>query len=150
LNLLIDVTPPTSSVALPPYETSTSFTVNWSGSDPISGITSYNVYESDNGGAYTVFRANTTQTSAPFIGQNGHTYRFYSIATDKAGNVQSTPTVAQATALVDVTPQSSSVAALPQSVSSPSFTLRWSGSDPISGIASYNVYVSDNGGPYTL
>ena len=35
--------------------------------------------------------------SALFTGQPGHTYGFYSVATDNAGNVQPTPTSAQAT-----------------------------------------------------
>ena len=30
--------------------------------------------------------------SATFTGQTGHTYGFYSVATDAAGNVQPTPT----------------------------------------------------------
>ena len=40
---------------------------------------------------------------------------------------------------------------LPATESSTSFTVSWSGSDGDgSGIASYNVYVSDDGGPFTL
>ncbi len=52
---------------------------------------------------------------------------------------------------IDTTVPTSSVAALPATETSPSFTVKWSGSDGSgSGIADYNVYVSDNGGPYTL
>ena len=52
--ITIDNTVPTSTVtALPATETSTSFTVSWSGSDGDgSGIAYYNVYVSDDGGAY--------------------------------------------------------------------------------------------------
>jgi hypothetical protein len=38
----------------------------------------------------------TTQTSATFSGSFGHSYRFYSVATDVVGNRQPTPTSAQA------------------------------------------------------
>jgi hypothetical protein len=96
--------PPTSSVnALPAAETSSTFTVSWSGSDANGpGIASYNVYVSDNGGPFTPLMQNTTQTSTTFTGQNGHTYGFYSIATDQLGNSQATPTAAQATTTVQL------------------------------------------------
>jgi hypothetical protein len=143
---------PTSSVApLPATENALSFTISWSGQNSGGpGIASYDVYVSDNGSALAPFLTGTTQTSAKFSGQDGHSYQFYCVATDKAGNVQATPTSAQATTLVDTTPPSSSVNALP-AYSLPSFPVRWSGSDatPGSGVASYTIYVSVDGGPYT-
>src|SRR5262249_34472132 len=54
-------------------------------------------YVSDDGGAYTLWQSDTTATSANFTGVDGHTYTFYSAAFDNAGNVQPTPTAAQAT-----------------------------------------------------
>jgi RHS repeat-associated protein/uncharacterized repeat protein (TIGR01451 family) len=95
---LVDVLPPTSTVApLPPFSPA-GFTVTWSGSDGAagSGVASYDVFVSDNGGPFTAWQTATTHTSAPFTGQDGHTYAFYSVATDKAGNRQRTPTTAQA------------------------------------------------------
>jgi hypothetical protein len=79
--------------------------VSWSGTDAPggSGIASYNVYVSDNGGAFTPFVTSTTATSASFTGQVGHTYGFYSVAKDHVGNVQPTPTAAQATTTVSIT-----------------------------------------------
>jgi RHS repeat-associated protein len=96
----IDAGPPTSSVAsLPPRAASSSFTVNWSGQDDAggSGIAAYDVFVSDNGGPFTPLLTATTQTSATFTGQFGHTYGFYSVATDNVGNRQPTPTASQAT-----------------------------------------------------
>jgi RHS repeat-associated protein len=95
----IDAGPPTSSVLpLPPTETSTSFTVSWSGQDDPggSGIASFDIFVSDNGGPFTPFLTGTTQTSAIFDGQNGHTYGFYSVATDNVGHVEATPMAAEA------------------------------------------------------
>ncbi len=63
----IDAGPPTSSVvALPAVETSSDFTVSWSGQDDTggSGIAGCNIYVSNNGGAYTLWQSATTQTSA--------------------------------------------------------------------------------------
>jgi hypothetical protein len=49
----------------------------------------------------------------------------------------------------DVDGPSSAVASLPPAVG-PGFLVQWSGTDSGAGIRSYDVYVSDNGGPYTL
>ncbi len=103
--ITIDSVPPTSSVgSLPSAETAASFTVNWSGQDDTggSGVGSYNIYVSDNGGPYTLWQSATAQTSARFSGTNDHTYAFYSVATDNVGNVQPTPATAQATTTIDV------------------------------------------------
>jgi RHS repeat-associated protein len=98
----IDAGTPTSSVAaLPATETPPTFNVKWSGSDGNgSGIADYNVYVSDNGGAYSLWQSNTTSTSAVYTGQAGHTYSFYSIATSNVGLVQPTPSAPQATTKV--------------------------------------------------
>jgi hypothetical protein len=96
---IADVTPPTSGIAgLPAVSDSASFTVTWSGTDgqPGSGIALFQVYVSDNGGAYTLWNQSAAAGSAAFTGQNGHTYSFYSVATDHAGNRQPTPNGAQA------------------------------------------------------
>jgi hypothetical protein len=95
----IDAVAPTSSVvALPAIENSTTFNVSWSGQDDAggSGIGSYDVYVSDNSGPFALFQTLTTATSAAFSGQGGHTYGFFSVATDNVGNQQSLPTAAQA------------------------------------------------------
>jgi RHS repeat-associated protein len=150
-NTTVNAIPPTSTVSALPKYGPTSFTLNWSGS-AASGLSvaSYSVYVSDNGGAFAPLLTKTTLTSTTFNGVNGHTYGFYSVATDNVGNVQPTPSSAQASTTVDSVPPSSSVSPLPATVNSPSFTVNWSGSDPGGpGIASYSIYVSDNGGAFT-
>ena len=64
------------------------FTVSWHGSDPVAGIAYYSIYVRDNGGAFASWIKTTTDTTATFQGQVGHTYGFYAIATDNAGNVE--------------------------------------------------------------
>jgi hypothetical protein len=147
----VDGAPPTSTVAALPAFSPASFTVSWSGSDGGgSGIASYSVYVSDNGGAFTPWLTNTTQLSAAYAGTNGHTYGFYSTAIDNLGNQQSPPSSAQAGTTVDALPPSSSVAALPAITNTPSFTVSWSGRDNAggSGLATFTISVSDNGGPF--
>jgi hypothetical protein len=146
---------PTSSVnSLPHYTASTSIPLSWSGNDGGGpGLAAFDIFVSDNSGAFTLWKSfPATTTSANYIGQDGHTYGFYSVAIDNGGNVQSTPSGAQASTLVDVTPPTSSVSALPTYTPTTSFTLNWSGSDGAngSGIATFNIYVSDNGAPAAL
>lgn len=113
----IDNTPPTSQVsALPPDEPAAGFTVTWSGTDIGSGIQYFTIYVSDSGGPFTVWQQNTTATSAIFTGQVGHTYGFYSIATDLVGNVEGTKSAAEATTTVsvDTTPPTTTATLSPQ------------------------------------
>jgi hypothetical protein len=67
-----------------------------------SGIASYSVFFADNGGAFMPLLTDTTQTTTSFAGQVGHTYRFYSVATDNVGYVQAIPTAPQATTTVSL------------------------------------------------
>ena len=98
----LDVGAPQSQLAALPVTTpSNTFLVSWSGSDDAigptgSGIASYDVFVSDNGQAFELFLGGTTLTAANFTGQAGHTYAFYSVATDNVGYRQSTPSDAQA------------------------------------------------------
>jgi uncharacterized repeat protein (TIGR01451 family) len=85
----LDVDVPVSAVvALPSTESSACFTVSWSGTDVGSGIQGYNIFVSDNGGAFTGWLVGTTLTSSSYTGVAGHTYAFYSEAIDAAGNVE--------------------------------------------------------------
>jgi len=99
----IDAAPPVSSVQpLPATAPAASFPVRWSGMDDAggSGIGSYTIYVSDNGGPFTPWLTNTTLTSAIYAGQDNHSYGFLSVATDNVGNQEATPTTAQATTTV--------------------------------------------------
>jgi hypothetical protein len=98
----IDPSPPSSRVsALASTMSSKSFTVRWSGSDGAgSGVASYDVYVSTNGGPYQIWRAGATVTSAVFSGSYGNSYAFYSEARDRVGQVEAAPSTADARTLV--------------------------------------------------
>jgi hypothetical protein len=51
---------------------------------------------------------------------------------------------------IDNTAPMSQVAPLPPTEPQPTFTLNWSGTDIGAGIQGYTIYVSDNGGPYSV
>lgn len=94
----LDNSPPTSSVrSLPTTESCSNFQVSWSGSDVGSGVQDFTIFVSDNGGPFTSWLANTTETSASYSAQAGHSYGFYSIARDLTGNIETSKTTAEAT-----------------------------------------------------
>jgi hypothetical protein len=75
---------------------SADFEVWWSGVDKGSGIRDYTIFVSENGGPYTAYLRNTTDTLGTFTGEFGKTYAFYSVARDQTGNMENTPMVADA------------------------------------------------------
>ncbi len=144
--------PPTSAVnSLTTTTTNTSFTVSWSGTAGAgaTSIASYTIYDSEDGGPFTAFLTNTTLTSTTFTGQVGHTYGFYSVATDNLGDVQPTPTGAQATITIVGLP-TSAINSLPVTTTSTMVTVSWSGTAGVgaTSIASYTIYDSEDGGPF--
>jgi hypothetical protein len=82
----IDKGAPSSQVSPLPATSSTTFTVNWSGSDAGSGITFYDVYTSRDNGAWEPWQIGTSNTSATFVAPEPGTYRFYSVARDGVGS----------------------------------------------------------------
>ncbi len=103
----LDNTPPASHVvALPATEISTSFTIQWTGTDVGSGVQDFTIYVSDNGGPFAALLSNTPVTSATFTGQTGHVYGFHSIARDLVGGVEAAKSAAETATqvLADITP----------------------------------------------
>lgn len=93
-----DATPPTSRVAALPGESDPSFVVTWSGDDGTGGgVASFTVYASADGGPFAVWLTETTLTAATFPGRPGHTYAFYSLAKDVAGNAEASKSAGEAT-----------------------------------------------------
>ena len=101
----IDATKPLSHVtALPAAATTPNFSVQWSGTDATSGLANYTIYISDNGGPFAPWLSHVTSTQAYYTGSLLHTYGFYSIAQDVAGNQESPKTAAEATTHVPQMP----------------------------------------------
>ncbi len=99
----IDNAKPVSSVQPLPTSVSKNVVLNWSGTDVGSGVSTYTIYVSTDGGAYLPFATSTTQTSSDLTSlAAGHTYRFYSIARDKVGNEETTKTTAEAVTTINL------------------------------------------------
>ncbi|MGA2261459.1 MAG: hypothetical protein ABSH28_08485 [Acidobacteriota bacterium] len=104
VNTLDNARPSSHVIALPATETTTSFTVQWTGTDVGAGTQGFTIYVSDSGGPFSAFQTNTAATSATFTGEVEHSYAFYSIATDLVGNVEGPKSNAEATTTVTLTP----------------------------------------------
>jgi hypothetical protein len=116
------------------------FAIAWSGSSPLLTDITFDIFVSDNGGPFTVFQAATAATSARFTGVSGHTYGFFSIASEAGGIREPMKTKPEITVKVDFTPP----VVTPQVAGTlgnngwyrSAVTASWSVSDPESGIAS--------------
>jgi hypothetical protein len=106
LNTIDNSKPSSRVVPLSATQVLPSFLVQWQGTDIGAGIADYTVFVSENGGRFSTFLRNTTETSATFTGQSGKSYAFYSVARDQAGNMEEPHSGADTTTLilVDTTP----------------------------------------------
>lgn len=132
-----DTTPPSVSLSLAPVQTTTAFTVSWSGSDADSGIDYYVVETRTGTGAWSTWLPRTSRTSERFTGTNGQEYSFRVTAYDKAGNSASS---GAASTVVNALGASLSITASPSS-------LRFSAGETSRGIT---LSLAATGGSVTL
>jgi len=151
----VNSAPVSKVLALPETVNADSVLVKWQGSDPENNVIKYTIYVSENGSQYVKWLT-TTNTEAWFEGELGNTYRFYSVAVDVYRNSEAMKTQAEATtkmekpAAVDVTAPTSNVFSLPATTNTESVVVQWQGKDPEGSTITYSIYVSTNGGAYTL
>jgi hypothetical protein len=101
LNTLDNDRPVSQVQPLPATQSSLSFLVRWTASDVGSGGRDFTIHVSDSGGPFTPWLTNTTDGSATFTGQPGHTYAFYSVARDNVYNVEDAPTTPDAVTRIE-------------------------------------------------
>lgn len=89
----LDAAAPTSNVIPGTAPEQAEFTVMWAGSDESdgSGLASYTILVSTNGGDYSVWLDETTATEAVYTGTPGSTYAFVSLAADNTDNLEALP-----------------------------------------------------------
>ena len=94
----VDEVAPNSTVEVLPNSVSEDFNVTWYGLDNQdgSGVATYNVFVSTDGGEFQPWQTNTTAISALYDGQSDRQYRFYSQAADVDGNVETVANQEQA------------------------------------------------------
>ncbi|MGE3311392.1 MAG: putative Ig domain-containing protein [Limisphaerales bacterium] len=93
----VDTTPPTSDMIRLPAASRGDIPVRWFGGDNPggSGIASFDVFVSIDGGPFTAWIEKTTQSGAIYPGLPGRRYGFHTVAVDKAGNREAAPAAAR-------------------------------------------------------
>ena len=86
----VDFAPPVTEIdALPLPVSDAVFDVHWHADDGTgSGVATYYVYASEDGGEWSLWQDGVTRTSAVFTGEHGRDYAFFAVATDAAGNAE--------------------------------------------------------------
>ncbi len=94
-----DTTPPRTGIRLlPATEHDEGFAVSWSGVDDWSGVASYDVQVSVDGGAWSNWLSATKATSGVWLGTNGHRAAFRVRARDGKGHLSAWNVASVATA----------------------------------------------------
>ena len=90
----IDITKPVSAVTPLPDQmiNVSSFDVSWGGNDGQgSGLKFFDIYASEDGEPFYPWITQTSSTTATFQAESGHSYAFYSVATDNLGLTENPP-----------------------------------------------------------
>ncbi|MBO2012727.1 CARDB domain-containing protein [Hymenobacter negativus] len=105
-NVLDAVAPTSQLAALPPTTSTSSVVLNWTAQDDTggSGLLSYDLYASKDGGAFAAVAQNLPTTSYSFAGEPGARYDFFVLAQDTTSNREALKTVGNTyTVLSDTT-----------------------------------------------
>jgi hypothetical protein len=88
--------------------------VRWAGQDDASGagLQSYSLYMKKDAGAFELVQAGLAVTELEVAVENGHSYSFYTLATDNTGNSEASKTSGEANVTVG-TPQLGTDASIP-------------------------------------
>ncbi len=145
-----DTIPPSSSaLALPPYETARSFSVEYVVSDG-NGVGIENVTLWYRGPAmdWTVWatQAGAGSGTFGFTAPSDGAYAFLTIATDRAGNAEPFPAANDTWTFVDTVAPTSHVLPLPTYERSLSFAVGWAPDAGVTDIANYTVEYNTGGG----
>ncbi len=102
LNTSDTIKPQSQMTGLSEQTSGLDITLNWTGSDIGSGVRSYAIYYSTNGGPFELLTPYQTDTTYMFTGEMNNTYAFFTIATDNVGNVEDMKTVGDAVTTLGV------------------------------------------------
>ena len=147
LSFTVDITPPSSSSFVGKiYTNNTHILVYYNATDSISGVQKVVLYYSYNGSDYEEYAVSTSAMGVfDFYAPHGDgNYSFYTVAYDRAGNVQAVHS-ANCYVIVDTVPPTSVINSLPQYIRSRTVNLTFEASDTGSGVAWVNIYWSSDG-----
>ena len=151
--LVFDTVAPQSSVSFPgQYIGELPIGLSFNAADLTSGISEIRVFVSFNGSAFEDTGLSLTGTSGtvqytPATAAEG-IYEFYSIATDKAGNVELAPDTPDVTVILDTTAPVSEASVPSQYTNQFPISVMYSANDTTSGLSLVKLYASIDDGPW--
>ena len=145
-----DTIPPESSCTSSEYSNDSPIAVAFqiTSTDSADSVVALYYYEEEAGwtdSGLTETGASGTFNFTPSDGDG--TYKFFTLATDPAGNVENGPSTADSSTIFDTTPPQSA-ASSPESVTSAPFDVHYSVSDMTSGVAQTQLWYRFNGGTW--
>jgi len=143
--ITLDTVAPAGSIAIDSdatYAITSAVTLTLSASDSTSGVA--HMQFSNDTANWSGWEAYTTTKTWTLVGGDG-TKTVYVQYRDNAGNAA----VFSDTVILDSTPPSSVVSALPTYQTSVTFTIAWVGADAASGLATYDVQYREGSGDWT-
>lgn len=144
-----DASAPVSTASVLADQSAATFDVAFSATDAGSGVETIELFSNFDGGAFTSYGTfSTSPVSFTAIDGEG-TYGFYTMATDSLGHIEVDPAGAQASCMLDMTAPESSVDALAAFQTSGVFNVTASGTDNLTGVASYELFYSLDAGAWT-
>ncbi len=153
LSFTVDITPPTSQATIKSkYVNTHTFNVAFTASDAVSGVAKVILYYSYEGGDYLYYGSiNKSSGTFSFTTPNGDgNYSFYTVAVDKAGNVEKVPSQPDCSVMVDTVKPYAYIEPLPTYIDNRSFPINFAAYDEGSGIAAVYIYWSNDGNTWTL
>ncbi|MBN2209182.1 MAG: choice-of-anchor D domain-containing protein, partial [Candidatus Coatesbacteria bacterium] len=145
-----DTIAPQSTCTSAQFANASPIAVAFTASDALSGIAEVALWFNHNGGAWTDsgLTENGASGSFDFAPADGDgTYEFYTIAADDAGNDEAAPGAADDSTIYDtLAPQST--ASSPESVTSAPFSVGFTASDAVSGVAQTRLWYRFNEGAW--
>ena len=148
-NTVVDRAKPASGASSPAYETTSTVEVTWTASDATSGVSSTRLWvKYGSGGTWTSTSLTQSGTSGTFNyspSSGDGTYYLATVATDVAGNVESTPSGDGDTITVIDTTKPDSNADSP-TYANAAIAVSWSAGDATSGVSSTRLWVKIGAG----
>ncbi|MFO7619191.1 MAG: Ig-like domain-containing protein [Thermoplasmata archaeon] len=151
-----DTTAPESQANdLPAYSTTSMITITYGSFDPdvagakTSGVNDVELWYSKDGGTWTLygtFTSSPIQFNSSATGGDGK-YDFYTRAKDVANNQENAPSTPDATTIIDTTPPTASMVALPTYTTATMFTVTATAADE-NGIDRVVLYYRRNNGTW--
>jgi chitinase len=145
---VVDTVAPSSSASAPASSTSSKLTVGYAASDAGSGLARVDLYAKGPGDA-TFLKVDSASDGAPsgsfaYDATGDGTYRFFTVAVDKAGNAEAPPTGDDASTAVDAGAPTSEASAGAYA-NRTALTIAYTASDAGAGLAQVDLYAKAPG-----